>query len=175
MEGFKEIRFPEYLATSVRQSKFHVIENRDISDPDDLHRLLRLLFDFPERSFYLFVQKQASLTDQLRQAVDSGDALITQTDLEFYPHPNFKHDYVRIRRGQESFDWEKEVVASATEYIRFTLVLSERKRRAMEIDLHIDAHSRKSANPLKLEPNIWGIGIDLKKVWAWLKSKRRAR
>ncbi len=167
----EELRFPDHLLTSVKRSQFHVMENRDISDEDDLQQLLLLIFNFPERSFYLFLQKHASLTEPLRRSVDGGDILVTQTDLEFFRHPKYPSDFVRIRQGSESFDWERQISSTEVEYLRFTLVLSERKRREMNIDQHLTVQSRRSANPLKLEPNLWGIGIDLRKAWAWFKSR----
>jgi hypothetical protein len=171
----EQLRFPEELLTSVKHSKFYTIENRDISDEADLQRLLLLLFNHPERSFYVFLQKHASLRCPLDQAVGRGDILVIQTDLEFFRHPHGGSDFVRISPGSESFEWEREVCSTETEYIRFTLTLSERKRREMSIEQHLAAQALKAANPLKLEPNVWGIGVDLKKLWAWFRSRRLGR
>lgn len=171
-----DLRFPEELATSISYRKFYVIENRDISEPDDLAHLLQRLFDHPERSFYLFRQKEASFTSELDGTFALGDILITKTDLQYYRHPNFKRDFIRIP-PDPFFDWERELIQSgATEYLRVTLALSERKRRAMEIDEHLTAQARRTANPVKLEPNFMGVGFDLKKVFAlyrtWLRNRR---
>ncbi len=166
--------FPEHLIASVRKSKFHVIENRDISDDQNLKRLLLYLFNFPERSFYLFVQKHASLTEPLRRSVDREDILIAQTDAYYFRHPKNARDFISITPGSEMFDWEREVSSTAQEYLRHKLVLSQRTHRAMSIDQQLGEQSRRAASPLKLEPNLWGVGIDLRKAWAWLKTLLRS-
>ncbi len=171
MDEFKEIRFPEELATSVKNSKFHIIENRDMSLREDVQQLLRLMFDHPERSFYLFVQKGASLSEEMGKALRSDDILASHTDLEFFRHPNFQGDFVRIRRGNESFDWQREVTASQQEYIRFTLELSIRKRREMEVAQYLAAGAARDSSPFKLEPNYMGLGVDLKKLWASIRKR----
>jgi hypothetical protein len=170
MDEIEEARFPEEFATSVKKSSFHVIENRDMSLPEEVERLLRVMFDHPERAFYLFVQKGASFSNPIGGALGSGDVLAVQTDLLFYRHPKFDRDFVRIGLRSELFDWEREALLTQ-EYIRFTLKLSERKRREMEVSQHLAAHAARSSSPLKLEPNIYGVGVDLRKLWASIRKR----
>ena len=170
-DQFTEVRFPEELASSVRKSHFHIIENRDMSLPEDVQRLYRLLFDHPERSFYFFIQKGASLSEEVGKALGAEEILASQTDLEFFRHPKFDRDFIRIHRGAESFDWQREITGSAQEYVRFTLTLSIRKRREMELEQYLAANSATDSNPLKLQLTYMGLGVDLRKLWAWLQKR----
>ena len=49
--------FPDITPTSVVRSKFHVIENGDIDSDEELNRLMELMYECPEHSFYLFAEK----------------------------------------------------------------------------------------------------------------------
>lgn len=167
-------RFPEHLMTTVRTTMVWNFENADISTPEDLHHLLSLMFDQPEHEFYVFLQKHASLTEDLARATDSigGDIKVVQTDLRFYRRPGTKN-FMQVRSDDSQFEWVREV-AKTQEYIRFTLRLSERARREMEVKQHLAAHSEANANPLMIQPNFVGFGINLFKGWRWLKERLRS-
>ncbi len=166
-----ELRIPEHLLTSVTRSQFHVIENADISDQETANHLLNLLFDYPERSFYVYVQKNASVGLYLRQAIDAEDILVVQTDLEYFRNPSAPKNFKKIHRSLDASLTPCESTPEQTEYVRLSITLSARKRRAMGVDQILEAQSQKSTNPLKLEPNLWGIGVDLRKLWTWVKLK----
>lgn len=171
---FKDIRLPDSVLSTVRRSMFHTIENADISDDESLAHLVGLMFNFPEREFFVYLEKGASLTQPLRRALDCQVFLCTQTDQEYFRHPNrASHDFVRVRQGKEIFDWERELTASAKEFVRFTLVLSAWKRRKLEIEQHLDVQAQKSSSPIEMKPGLWGFSIDLKKLWKLVKSKLR--
>lgn len=169
----KDIRLPDGVLSTVRRSEFRVIENADISDDESLAHLVELMFTFPECAFYVFLQRDASLTQPLRQAMDGKVFNCTQTDLEFFRHPNFKRDFVKVHRGMERFDWQRELTATAKEFIRFTIVLSEWKRRQLEIEQHLETHAQRSSSPVELKPGLWGFSVDLKKLWKLVKAKLR--
>jgi hypothetical protein len=171
VDDLEKIHFAEDLATSAKKIRFHVIENHEIFSSDDIHRLLKLMFDQPERIYYLFLQKNASLTAPLRAAIDSEDLLFLQADFAFYRHPKYEHDFLRSRSVTESFEWKREVAGSEPKYIRFTIILSKRKRRKMKLATQLAAYSEMSANALKLEPNFMDFGIDLRKCWTWLRRR----
>lgn len=47
------------------------------------------------------------------------------------------------------------------------MMLSERKRRELEIREKIDTEKSFDVNPVELKPNFMGIGIDLRKAYQW--------
>lgn len=167
--------FPEELMASVETTFFWTLENAEISTYEDLEKLLRLLFDCPEHDFYVYLQKGASKTAVLDSAMTlRGDINVVKTDLRFYRHPGGKGNFVRVLPEHADFDEMREV-AQTPEYIRFTVRLSERKRRDMEVKEHMAAHAAATANPLMLQPNVGGFGIDVLKAWAWLKARLRRK
>ena len=171
----EDIRLPDSFLSTVRRSQFHSIENADISDDESMAHLIGLMFNFPEREFFIYLQKGASLTRPLRQAVDGQVLLCPQTDLEFYRHPSGGHgNFVKIRRGHEHFDWERELTASAQEFVRFTVVLSAWKRRKLEIEQHLEVQAQKASSPFEAKPGLYGFSVDLKKLWKLVKAKLRS-
>lgn len=166
--------FPEELMGSVETTFFWNIENAEVSTEEELEKLLRLMYDCPEHDFYLFLQKGASKTSVLDGAMSlRSDINVTQTDLRFYRRPDSaKGNFVRIRSDDSDIDRMREA-AQTQEYIRFTIALSERKRRDMEVQQHLDAHKAADRSPWMLQPNFNGIGIDLAKAWAHIKGRFR--
>jgi hypothetical protein len=170
-------RLPEDMMVSVETTFFWPIENADISTEEDLDQLLRVMYDCPEHEFYFFLQKDASKTDVVDSAMNvRGDINVVQTDLRFCRHPKGGHgNFVRIRSDDPDFEWMSEA-AKTQEYVRFTMRLSERKRREMEVKQHLAAHADSNSSPLLLQPNLNGVGIDLPKAWArfrkWVRGER---
>jgi len=168
--------FPQELMGSVETTFFWEFENAEISTDEDLSKLLRIMFDCPEHEFYIFLQKDASKTAVLDGAMTiRSDLNVTKTDLRFYRRPGrAKADFIRILPEHKDYEQWREV-AQTQEYLRFTVVLSERKRREMEVKEHVVAHTDANASPVILQPNFNGIGIDLPKAWAWLKARFRRK
>jgi hypothetical protein len=167
----EELRFPEKLATDVKRSHFHVIENSDIATEESLNRLVELMFIFPERDFYLFGLKAQGANHLVVSAERHGVLRIERWETQYYPHPNFKRDWITIDKPDSVWDWEKEVRETSPEFIRFTLKLTERWRRKMELrEALSELQKPDDKNPLLLKPSIYGVGIDLPKAWKWLKT-----
>ena len=170
----EELRFPEGLATDVKRSKFYTIENTDISTEEDFNHLVELMFQYPERKFYIFGVKEQGANHLVVSAEQHGILLIERSETQYYAHPNFERDWVRIDKQSPKWDWEKEVIESAPEYIRFTLKLTERWRRKMDLNEALSAtEAQADKNPLLLKPSFFGMGVDLPKAWNWIKSKLR--
>jgi hypothetical protein len=167
-------RFPEHLMTTVKRTMVWQFQNADISTEQELQMLLQRMFDLPEHTFEIFLQKSASLTDVLCRATQGtwSDIHVTQTDLRFFRWPVGTDNYMQIRSGDAGFQWLQEAVKHQ-EYIRFTLRLSERKRRQMEVEQHLAAHAKTNNNPLLLQPNFYGVGLSLPKAWKWLVTRIR--
>lgn len=168
----EEMRFPEELATDVKYSQCYVIENGDIATEDDLNQLVELMFLFPERDFYLFGLKEQGANHLVVGAEHHGVLRIERSETQFYPHPNFKRDWIKIDKPNPVWDWAKEVRETSPEFIRFTLKLTERWRRKMELrEALSESQKPEDKNPLLLKLSFYGLGIDLPKAWKWLKEK----
>jgi hypothetical protein len=168
----EKFRFPEELATDVKLSQFYTIENSDIATEDDLDRLVELMFHYPERNFYLFGLKEQGANHIVVSAEQHGILRIERYETQYYAHPKFERDWVKIDKRNPKWDWEKNVIENSPEYIRFTLKLTERWRKKMELGEALSAaEPKEDKNPLLLKPNFFGMGIDLPKAWDWLKAK----
>ncbi|MDW7772465.1 MAG: hypothetical protein SCH71_06185 [Desulfobulbaceae bacterium] len=170
-----ELSFPDHLITEVKRSMFHDIECTDIGSEEDLHNLVRMMFEFSERDFFLYCPASSGVNQMVLAAEVHGVLSIVRTEKCYYPHPNSKHDYVKIDRKEPLWDWEKEVRETAPEFLRCTLKLTDRWRRKLALK---EALSEQEANkdeesPLILKPTMFGFGIDLQKALKWLKSRKK--
>lgn len=57
---------------------------------------------------------------------------------------------------------------------QYTLVLSEKARRMFEMLQLVAMHQALNSDPLILQPNFAGIGIDLKKAFSWFLQKLKS-
>jgi hypothetical protein len=166
-------RFPDIPLAGVRKSTFFVIEPEDIQTDADLQQLLQMIFNLPEASFYYF-EGNGHRNGLMFGARDAGQLLLNEVEFEFYKHPRYRRDYVRIpKRDTYQFEWEKEVVEKGPMFMRFKLTLSERARRLFEVEERIKIEKKLDLNPLELKPNFFGIGVDLPRAWRWLVSAWR--
>lgn len=164
-------RFPNIIPDSIKKSRIWVLENDDFESGNDVSELLAQLFDYPEDHFYLFIENGTPINTFMNASIEQGIIRIVETQSFFYRHPKFKRDYVRIREHSIKWDWEREVVKKGPMYFRDELVLSEKTRRTFEMQQLVEMQKSQGSNPLKLEPNFMGIGVDLRKVYAWLKGR----
>ncbi len=170
--------FPNIIPNKIVKSELHMIEENDIADEKDLQQLLSFLFEFPERHFYYFHEKDRPIGACIARARDCGQLLLNETEFFYYRHPRFQHDYIRITPRQiYSFDWERAAVEKGPMFLRTKLELTSRMRRDMEIQhkIMVEQMIRQTTpeNPVLLRPSFMGFGIDLLKVWPWLKTKLR--
>ena len=101
--------------------------------------------------------------------------MTNEIEFNFYRHPSFRRDFIRIvaKDGRYSFDWEKDVVEKGPMFLRVTLKLAEWKRRELEIRQQVEAVKASDANPLELNPNFMGFGIDLLKAVRYVRRKKK--
>ncbi|MDH3378860.1 MAG: hypothetical protein OEQ39_18190, partial [Gammaproteobacteria bacterium] len=112
----EEIRFPEELATDVEKSYFYLIESSDITSEEDLENLIRLMFEFSDRAFYLVSPAASGANHFVLSAEQHGVLKLVRSERNYYPHPNFKRDYIKIGVEPE-WDWEKKVKENEPEHI----------------------------------------------------------
>lgn len=161
---------PFEMFDKITQSKFYTIEVEDIKTENDLKTLVNLLFNYPEREFYYYQEKDGESNSVINNARDGNCILSNEWEFNFYRHPKYLKDFLKIEKRNDSYtwEWEQKVAEQNPMFIRFRLRLSEMKRRKLEIEekIQVEKHS-KSTNPLVLKPSLWGVGIDLEKTPRW--------
>ena len=127
--------FPDILSSSIKESKFRILESGDINTQEDMSELIRLLFEEPECSFYFFSEKDRGNKDSLLVvAMNQGDIVVDKTEFFYYKHPNHDRDYleIEVRDGNYQWPWQKEVVEKGPMFVRREIKLSQRKRTELE-------------------------------------------
>lgn len=167
----KLVVFPDIVPDSAIETRVWVHENGDFKDEKSVSDLLARLYDYPEDEFYLYVLKIEKISHPLRAAIGNRVVIISESKGHYYPHPKFKRNYVCIKEGLIRWEWEREVLSQGNMHFQHTLKLTESTRRMFELQQLVAIQKAANSDPLKLEPNFMGIGIDLKKAYSWLLRK----
>jgi hypothetical protein len=167
----KQTNFPDIVPDSAIGTRLWVHENDDFTDEDSVSDLLTRLYDYPEDVFYLYVLKGQPISPSLRAALDNSFVVFAESKGHYYPHPKFQRHYVCIKEGSTRWDWERDVLQKGCMHFQHTLGLSEKARRTVEMQQLVAIHQTVNSDPIILQPNFAGIGIDLKKAFSWLLQK----
>jgi hypothetical protein len=167
----KQAVFPDIVPDSAIGTRVWVHENDDFTEEGMISDLLARLYDYPEDKFYLYVLKGQHLPGSLRAALDNGFIVIAESKGHYYPHPKFQRHYVCIKEGFTQWDWEHDALRKGRMHFQHSLRLSEKARRTFEMQQLVAMHQAADSDPLILQPNFAGIGIDLKKTFSWLLQK----
>jgi hypothetical protein len=173
--------FPNIRPDRVSVGMVHHFEDGDIQSQADVLEIVRLLYHHAEREFYFFHQESVPWPAPLGTANAShgGDGPLLLNDAEFRyfraPNSNSHGDFIKVSKHEElhGFGWEAPLVQAGPEFCRYRIQLTESSRRSLQIQEHIERERLSSGNPLELKPNFFGLGIDLKKAWAWLLRRFR--
>lgn len=150
----------------------HVFEEQDVQKDSNIYQIIRWLYFYPEREFFLFLNEGNKANRDIIRKLEICGLLAPKTELNYYRHPNnHPKDYIKLNSEKISFDWEKDVIKKGPKYIRIRLHLSERKKRELEIQEKMEAEQESNKNPLELKPNFMGLGIDILKLFKWIKNK----
>jgi hypothetical protein len=68
----------DILPDKVEVIKYHRFENNDIQSEEVLKELISLMFDHPERDFYVFAEKNSKPNTLLMKANKDGEILINE-------------------------------------------------------------------------------------------------
>ena len=141
--------FPDITPSSITESMFYEIESTNIKTEKDFQGLVQQMFEYPERDFYYFQEKDGPRNRLMLAKERSGHILMDPTEFFYYPHPTSK-GYVRIEvhDGQYSWDWQREVVEKGPMFMRSTLRLSARTKRELETwhRLYLEDEFKKGRN-----------------------------
>lgn len=149
----------------------HVFEKKEVLSDSNIKQIIKWLYNYPERKFYLFLIEGDKKNRDIIYNLEKNGFLAPTTEMHFYKHPdNHPKDYIKIHPDKIQFAWEREVIQKGPKYVRIRLDLSARKKRELEINEKIDTEREADINPLELKPNFMGLGIDVNKAVKWLKN-----
>jgi hypothetical protein len=154
----------DILPSKVEVIKYHRFENNDIQTEEMLKELISLMFDHPERNFYVFAEKDSKPNPLLMKANRDDVILISEVELFYYRHPKDKRVFVRIPRDGGEFEWEKELAKQGPMFQRVKLELTARIKRELEAHNKIELEKMSDSFPINFKPKLFGIELDLKKL-----------
>lgn len=153
--------FPDSYDSIKKTERYEIIDG-EIDNEEEFVRLVNLMFDKEEAKFFLYSRKDRGISDFLNAKAYAYDILFEITEMSYFEHPNFQRDFIKINKANPAWDWEKPVIENSPEYMRTTLKLTEKAKREL---------SAQRGNAVLLQPNFFGVGMDLRKVWPALKRK----
>lgn len=151
-------KYPDLPWSSIRKGRFLPLRFEDLTSRAAIEELVERMFDAPEMSYYLYTRVGQPAPDAVICAEVRGEIQMSLVERPFYLH----------RAGSDhSFSQILDASPDGVEYQRITLELSEKTRRELTIRLHLDiAEEMKPPDPvLKLEPNVYGLGVNLRALW----------
>ncbi len=156
---------------SVKQNFLHEFEDGDFDTDEQINDLISLMFEYPEREFFLFHNTNAPFSQKLRSAEKQNIILLNEVERFYYKHPKHKKDYIRVPENNPKSDWEKALIESGPEFQRHTIKLTQKATRDSAISYKNYQEKQKIKHPFELKPNFYGLGIDLEKVYLWVRKK----
>lgn len=164
----REPVFPDNF-DSVRKTDFYDIIDGEIANEDEFEHLVKLMYNEEEALFYLYSRKDSGISNFMLSAEKFSNIKFEVTEMAYFSHPKFERDFIKINKEDPAWEWEMEVIESSPEYMRTTLKLTEKTRR--RLDRQDLVSELKDDSPVFLKPNLFGIGVDLKKTWRRQKGK----
>jgi hypothetical protein len=130
-------RFPDHLISSVRKRRIWEFWEEDIKSAADVEEIHGLMFQHSDESFFLF-RRESRADAKALSLFGEGRVRTVETQRNWFAHPNFKNDYIRIRPNTK-WDWEKEILLSGEPLFRLEIELVEFERRRRELQVTTDA------------------------------------
>ena len=158
VEKTKLTTYPDFPWSSIEKGTFLPLRFEDLSSLAAVEELIERMFDAPETSYYLYTSVGQPAPSAVIHAEERGEIQMSLVERPFYLH----------RAGSDhSFSQILDASPDGVEYQRITLKLSEKMRRELTIQLHLaTAEEMKPPDPvLKLEPNVYGLGVNLRALW----------
>ncbi len=155
--------YPDIPWSSIEEGKFLPLTLEDLTPRAAVEELIKLMFDAPEVSYYLYTRVGQPAPDAVINAVVRGEILTSLVERPFFLH----------RAGSDhTFSQIQEASPDGVEYQRITIKISEKTRRDLTIRLHLaTTEELKPPDPvLKLEPNVYGFGINLRAFCKWVRG-----
>ncbi len=154
----------------------HVIYREELVSTDDISNLVHDLFYFPEDKHFLYFEYGSN---DMPEGFDSEK--LKAYGLAFRKHENFfyrrplddtnpeDYSYIQLTIDKINYPWQQKIVDAGPMYGRVQIELMEWKKKEIELQRIKSVHQNDN-NPLLLQPNFMGLGIDLKKLLKWGKN-----
>lgn len=157
--------YPDLPWSSIEKGTFLPLRFEDLTSRAAVEELIERMFDAPKTSYYLYTRVGQPAPGAVTHAEERGEMQMSLVERPFYLH----------RAGSDhSFSQILDASPDGVEYQRITLKLSAKTRRELTIRLHLaTAEEMKPPEPvLKLEPNVYGFGVNLGAFWKRVRGRK---
>lgn len=153
----------------------HVVYRESLIKEEDLYNLVHDLFYFPEDKYFLYFEYESPAIPEGfdTEKLEHFGLALRKYENFFYRRPfgedePDRYSYMRLTAADIKHPWHQKLVDSGPMYCRVQIELMEWAKKDIELQ-RLKSLSSKNEDPLLLQPNFMGVGVDLKKVPSWLK------
>lgn len=163
--------FPNITPNKIIENKIYTFLLKNIKSEKDVNDILNLLYEYPERDFYLFIKRNNN--NQKNINLNNYGILTKEKEFYYYKHPEIENDFVRI--SEPNFEWEEKVIQNNPMFIRVKLELSERVKRKLEVKekLLLEKQFKKRIISIEKKQYIDSLIFNLKELKSGLENAKK--
>ena len=167
---------PPFVEMRILPRENEVFESELLCD-DELQALLHDMYFFEDETYYVYREHDKSPDPDFSvERLSQVGIALTSHENYFYRRPFSDqglepYSYVRILPGEDRHPWQKEIVRKGPMFTRIKLELHPWKKKQMDLARLSSFVQARDVNPVELKPNFMGFGIDLIKLWSWIRSR----
>ena len=167
--GDKSITLP--MPDSIGYKDVIIIHGKEIPSEHSLRSLCETLFYYPEREIQLYLEHKSPKSSLILDELRKHGVLCENTEYYYYEKRKNSCVFVKLKIEEAKTQWQKDAIEKGPMFGKTILQLSERKKREYEMQQLMDKMKSDDNNPLELKPNMFGIGVDLLKLFKFVKKK----
>lgn len=181
MNDFYEKDIPKWPASLPPPSEMtilppeHVIYRECLIEEEDIYNLVHDMFYFPEDKYFLYFEYESPVIPEGfdTKKLERFGLALRKNENFFYRRPYGddepdRYSYIRLTPANIKHAWHQRLIDSGPMYGRVQIELMEWAKKDIELQ-RLKSLNPKDEDPLLLQPNFMGVGIDLKKVPSWFK------
>lgn len=146
------------------------IYREELINDKDINELIHDLFYFPEEKYFLYFKYEEDVIPDgfdFEKLQDLGLFFEKYENFyyrrPFHPSTPEKYTYIQIISGDAKTPWQVELVENTPMYSRVQIELMEWLKKDIEM-ARIKAAADKKQNAIILQPNFYGIGLDINSI-----------
>ena len=133
------------------------------------------IFWYGECNYFVFYAQDIGFPPLLNEEFERLGLEMKKVDLYFFKPqiPHSKNDFIQVLPHEATDEWRKNA-ATTRMYARADVTLTPSRRKEMEIAETAAATAKLLKKPeplLQLKPGAYGISVDLKVIWRWLRTR----
>lgn len=155
--------------------KENYVYQDEFDNENDLLNLIHDIYYYENEMYFLYFEYGVSNKGKVfpKDHLEKIGLSLSCYENYFYKRPwsdedPDKYSYIRFLPGEARCQWQQDLIAKGPMYCRVQIELLPWKRK--QLDLQRITSSLKEKNPIELKPNFFGFGVDLFRLFDWVRK-----